>query len=171
MRFIAVLPLLLASPGTTPVSLVAPAAATEATPRVNLVQAIEVLHAWDRLRLRAWTQSDVAALRKLYTTGSDAGHSDVRLLRAYRARGVVVRRLVTQIFAVEVLRHDPRQLRLRVFDRVAGAEVVHGGHARTLPATVPVTRTIEFRRQSGRWVVAGITDSAHRRPEPREARR
>ena len=36
----------------------------------------------------------------------------------------VVRRIVTQVFAVQVLRSDASTLRLRVFDRVAGGEVV-----------------------------------------------
>ena len=78
------------------------------SPRADLVDALEVLHAWDTRRARAWAEADADALRALYVRGSAAGRADVRLLRAYAARGLVVRRLVTQVFAVRVLRSDAR---------------------------------------------------------------
>jgi hypothetical protein len=113
MRILAVVPLM--------VALAVPAAAA---PRADLAGALEVLHSWDARRAEAWAATDVVALRSLYVRGSGAGRADVRLLRAYEARGFVVRRLVTQIFAVSVLHRDLAWLRLGVFVGVAGGVVV-----------------------------------------------
>jgi hypothetical protein len=165
MRFLALLPLL--------ASMCAPAAQQEAQPsaqpsatsaavtiRTELVDALEVLHGWDARRARAWAESDPDALRALYVRGSGAAGADLRLLRAYRARGLVVRRLVTQVFAVRVLRSDGSTLRLRVFDRVAGGDVLEHGHVVPLRSSRPVTRTITFRLDNGSWQVGAVTGSA-----------
>ena len=64
---------------------------------------------------------------------------------------------MTQVFAVRVLHHDRTSLRLRVFDRVAGGEVAHGGETWALPSTAPATRTVELRRLGGRWLVSGVS--------------
>jgi hypothetical protein len=166
MRYFAVLPLLaaLVMPATPP--LVAPTPSTvehvetaPESPRADLVRALEVLHEWDARRARAWQLVDSRALRALYVTGSGAERADLRLLRAYRSRGLVVRRLVTQVFGVRVVRHDTQLIRLRVLDRVAGGEVVQAGHARALPSSRPAARTIVFRLVSGSWRVAGVTGS------------
>ena len=148
MRILAVLPLL--------VSLVLPAPAG-AAPRADLVRALEVLHAWDARRAQAWADSDAAALGSLYVRGSGAGRADVRLLRAYEAHGFVVRRLVTQVFAVRVLHQDSIGLRLRVLDRVAGGEVRRDGHSQPLSSTPPVARILELRRVSGRWLAESVS--------------
>ena len=108
-----------------------------------------MLHEWDVRRARAWARTDPDALRALYVRGSGAGRADVRLLRAYRARGLVVRRLVTQVFAVRVLRSDGSALQVRVFDRVAGGEVLDHGEVKPLRSSPPATRTITFRRDAG----------------------
>src|SRR4051794_14158665 len=97
MRALAVVPLL--------VALVLPVPA-EAAPRPGLLAALDVLHGWDDRRAEAWAGADESALRSLYLPGSAAGQADVGMLRAYEQRGVVVRRLVTQVFAVRVLRRD-----------------------------------------------------------------
>jgi hypothetical protein len=89
------------------------------------------------------------------------------MLRAYRARGLVVRRLVTQVFAVRVQHSDGTSLQVRVFDRVAGGEVLDRGHTKPLRSSPPATRTITFRRDAGTWQVAEVSDSG---PAPREAR-
>lgn len=147
MRILVVVPLLVG------LALPVPAAAT---PRADLVGALEVLHAWDASRAEAWADSDAVALGSLYVRGSDAGLADVRLLRSYEARGDVVRRLVTQVFAVTVLHHDRSTLRLRVFDRVAGGEVVHEGRTKVLSSTSPAVRTVAFRSVSGVWRVEAV---------------
>ncbi len=117
-----------------------------------------MLHAWDARRAAAWAASDTSALRSLYVRGSAAGRADVRLLRAYESHGSVVRRLVTQLFAVAVLHHDRGTLRLRVLDRVAGGEVLRDGHATALPSTPPETRILVLRQVSGRWRVESVSD-------------
>ena len=95
-------------------------------------QALDVLHGWDDSRSDAWATGDVSALRRLYVAGSAAGRADVRLLRRYLARGLVVRQLRMQVFAVHVVRRDVGILRVRVTDRVAGS-----GRRRTAPAAAP----------------------------------
>jgi len=171
MRFLAALPLLVAllvptypmvEPAPTSVRS-APTAVeletTATTERTDLIEALQILHAWDAGRARAWSEVDTHALRSLYVSGARAGRADLRLLRAYRVRGFVVRRLVTQVFAVRVLHRDSLAMELSVFDRVAGGEVVRDGHAVALHSSRPVTRTLEFRRVHGGWRVAGISGS------------
>ena len=110
-----------------------------------------MLHAWDARRADAWAHGDAGALRSLYVRVRRPGRADVRLLRAYGARGFVVRRLVTQVFAVSVLQRDPATMRLRVFDRVAGGEVVHDGTAWALSSTRRPASRVD--RRSGCWRV------------------
>jgi len=92
----------------------------------------------------------------------------VRLLRAYTSRGVVARRLVTQVFAVRVVRRGAATLRLSVFDRVAGGQLVRHGRASPLDSSRPVIRTIQFRRVDGSWRVAWVSGSGR---APRGVRR
>ncbi len=146
---------------------VEPAEATRSTPRQVLADALEVLHAWDARRARAWADVDPDALRALYVHGSVAGRADVRLLHAYEQRGVVVRRLVTQVFAARLQRRDAGTLRLSVFDRVAGGVVIHEGQTTALRSSRPVTRTITFRALDGSWRVSGVSGSGR---VPRAAR-
>jgi hypothetical protein len=120
-------------------------------------EVLDVLHGWDDARADAWAQGDVAALRRLYVAGSVAGRADARLLRRYLARGLVVRHLGMQVFAVRVLRHEPGLLRLVVTDRVAGGVAVTGGHRVRLPRDRPTTHTIALRRVSGDWRVASVS--------------
>jgi hypothetical protein len=179
MRFLVVLlPLTMCAPAAQPEAR--PEARQEAQPsaqstatsaattvRRGLVEALDVLHEWDTARARAWAEGEPGALRSLYVRGSGAGRADLRLLRDYRARGLVVRRLATQVFAVRVLHRDPSSLRLRVFDRVAGGEVVGNGDVAPLRSSRPVTRTITFRLDSGAWRVGAVNDSGR---APRGAR-
>jgi hypothetical protein len=166
MRILAAVPLLAA--------LCAPAVQSGAAPVAEagsgtseLVAALEVLHEWDVRRARAWARGDLDALGALYVRGSGAGRADIRMLRAYRTRGLVVRRLVTQVFSVRVLHSDGTALRVRVFDRVAGGEVLDHGDVQPLRSSPPVTRTITFRRDAGDWRVAEVSDSVR---APRAAR-
>ena len=167
MRILAVLPLLasLCAPAV-PAAQPVPEARSAST-RSELVEALEVLHKWDVRRARAWARADLDALGGLYVRGSGAGRADVRMLRAYRARGLVVRRLVTQVFAVRVLRSDMAALQVRVFDRVAGGEVLDHGDVVPLRSSPPATRTITFHRGAGGWRVADVSDSGR---APRAAR-
>jgi hypothetical protein len=116
-----------------------------------------VLHGWDARRVQAWTGSDEQALRALYVPGSTAARADVRLLRSYTARGFVVRRIVTQVFGLRVLRSTPHRLVVRLLDRVAGGEVVTPERTVRLPSTKPVVRRIVLERLRGGWVVASVT--------------
>jgi hypothetical protein len=131
-------------------------AARRPVDRAGVVQALDVLHEWDARRARAWAHADPRELRSLYVPGSSAARSDVRLLQAYQARGLVVRRMVTQVFGVRVLRRDPGQLTLRVLDRVAGGRVDDGGRELALPSSRPVVRRIELHRIHGIWKVAAV---------------
>ena len=137
----------------------AAAARTSQVPhrRAEVRSALEVLHGWDDRRARAWARSDAAALRALYVPGSLAARADVRLLRSYTARGLVVRRLVTQVFGVRVLRQTPRRVTVRVLDRVAGGRVDDGSRALPLPSSRPALRRIDFRRTGDTWQVVTVT--------------
>ena len=157
MRFLATL-LLLVAPAVELAS-VEPVETTRPSPRSDLADSLEVLHAWDARRARAWAEVDSDALRALYVRGSEAGRADVRLLHAYEQRGIVVRRLVTQVFAVRVQHRDDETVRLKVFDRVAGGEVIHAGQPADMRSSRPVTRTVTFRRVSGSWRVSGVSGS------------
>lgn len=137
--------------------------------RADLVRALAVVRDWDVDRAQVWRTQDTARLRLLYVPGSAAGHRDVRLLRRYRARGVVVRRLVTQVFAVTLLRSARSRVRVRILDRVAGGVVSHRGRSRALRSTVPTARVVEFRRSRGEWRVAWAVSGSGR--GLREARR
>ncbi len=170
MRFLATLAVLLlvapahlvGQPAHQPVhqpvhSRVDPAPRAVEAPRADLVEALEVLHAWDARRARAWAAADPHALRSLYRPGSGAGRADLRLLESYAARGVVVRRIVTQVFALRVLRSDDAVMRLRVFDRVAGGVVVQSGIESPLASSPPVTRDVVLRPGPVGWQVASVT--------------
>ena len=133
-----------------------PAAAASPDGGSSTRWALGVLHAWDARRAEAWSRSDAQALRHLYVDGSVAADHDVSMLRAWRARRLVVRRLRTQVFAVRVVRSGRGVLVLRVLDRVTGGEITGRGAVRPLPTTTPVRREVELRRIGGTWRVAGV---------------
>lgn len=148
---------LLAPQGGEPSSVVEPLETTAPAHRADLVAGLGILREWDVRREAAWAASDIGALRALYVPGSGAGRADARLLEAYRARDLVVRRLLTQVFAVQVLDRRPATVRLRVLDRVAGGEVVRHGRAGPLASTRPLLREVVFRRTEGRWKVDEVS--------------
>ncbi|MET0840128.1 MAG: hypothetical protein ABWY19_15200 [Marmoricola sp.] len=117
----------------------------------------EVLHAWDERRAVAWARSEEAELRSLYAPGSGAGRADVRMLRSWTSRGLVVRRLVTQVFGVRVLRHEPGAISLRVLDRVAGGLVSDGRREWPLRSSPPAVRRVDLVLVAGDWRVAAVT--------------
>ena len=119
--------------------------------------AITVLHDWDRRRARAWATGDVRALADLYAPGSRAGRADVALLRSYLQRGLLVRGLRMQVFAVKVLRHRHRRWRLLVTDRLQRAVAFGAGTAVPLPRDRASTRVVSLvRADDGRWRVAAV---------------
>jgi hypothetical protein len=117
---------------------------------------LDVLHDWDRSRAQAWEAGDPAALRRLYVTGSSAGRADVRLLRRYVARGLVVRRMTVQVLAVRVLDAGVRRIRLVVTDRLAGGVAVAGDHQVRLPGDAVSSRRLVLRRVSVGWRMASV---------------
>ena len=123
-------------------------------------RAVEVLHAWDAGRTTAYARGDPAALRRLYVPGSRAGARDLRILRAYAERGLVLRGLRTQVLAVEVTTATPRRLVLEVTDRRVGGRAVSARGGRdvvALPRDAPSTRVLAFHRSHGRWRVAAVS--------------
>lgn len=132
-------------------------------------RAADVLRSWDRARARAYAAGDASALRRLYADGSAAGRADVRMLRRYLRRGLVVTGMQVQLLGIDVLLESPHRLRLRVTDRLVGAEAVgRDGAAIRLPRDGVSTRMVELVREdeASRWRVAGVRESA----PPRDGR-
>ena len=120
-----------------------------------------VLAGWDERRAAAWAEGDVGGLRGLYAAGSRTGAADVRLLRHYVARGLVVEGLVTQVLAVDVVERTSSRLVLVVTDRVVGGRAVGGGASEVaLPADRASTRRVVLVRRDGRWLVDEARDQA-----------
>ncbi len=150
-----------------------PVSGPSSVPRHATQRALALLRRWDGLRAQAWAADDPAALRALYVGGSRAARDDLRLLGSYRARGLVVRRMLTQVLAVEVLRDTPAAIRVQVLDRVAGGEVTARDRTVTLRGTQPSVHTIDLRRVHGRWRVGAVSGSGsgpHAAPRPRRGR-
>jgi hypothetical protein len=120
-----------------------------------------VLADWDERRAAAWAEGDVDALRRLYVDGSRTGAADVRLLRHYVARGLVVEGLATQVLGLDVVERTSSRLVLVVTDRVVGGRAVGGGATRiALPADRASSRRVELVRRGGRWLVVEARDQA-----------
>jgi hypothetical protein len=118
--------------------------------------AVEVLRAWDARRAEAWARGRPRLLRPLYTSGSLAGRHDRAMLRAWAARGLVVRDLRTQLLAVRELRHTATTWTLLVTDRLAGGVAVGAGVRRPLPRDEVSTRVVTLRQADGSWLVASV---------------
>lgn len=114
-----------------------------------------VLHAWDEQRSAAWADGDVAELRSLYAPGSRAGRADAAMLRAWRARGLRVEGLRSQLLAVDVRRRTAARLVLEVTDRMTGGVAVPGGWS--LPGDLPSRHVVTLRRVAGEWRVASVS--------------
>lgn len=124
------------------------------------VTAAGILRGWDARRADAWAADSVTDLRALYAPGSATGAADVRMLRAWRSRGLVVEHLATQLLSVEVLTRAPGMLRLRVTDRVVRAEAVGPpltGERVDLPRDRPSTYVIVLERYDDAWLVREAT--------------
>ena len=81
---------------------------------------VEVLRAWDAQRAEAWARGDMRLLSALYTRDSVAGRRDRAMLRAWLARGLVVRGLQTQLLEVREVRRTASIWTLIVTDRLVG---------------------------------------------------
>lgn len=119
-----------------------------------------ILAGWDGRRAAAWAAGDVEALRELYVDGSRTGGADVDLLQHYRARGLAVTGLSTQVLALDVVERTPSRLVVVVTDRVVGGRAVGGRTPVALPADRASTRRIVLALQDGRWVVVEARDQA-----------
>lgn len=116
---------------------------------------VEVLREWDEARAAAYATGSVASLRELYAAG--AGASDVRLLRSYVRRGYRVEGMRMQLLAVRVLTERPGCWRLRVTDRLTGAQAVGYGERLALPRDRASTRTVRLERgRDDRWRVVSV---------------
>ena len=137
----------------------APAPATSAAPVATSVPpaaAVAALTTWDDGRARAWASADPAALASLYASGSVAGRRDVRMLRRWRARGLRVERLRTELITVEVEHQEPGRLVLLVTDRLVGGVAVGRGLHTDLPVDRPTRRRVTLLLDDGRWQVASV---------------
>jgi hypothetical protein len=117
---------------------------------------VEVLRTWDAQRAEAWSRGDPRLLAALYTRGSVAGRHDVAMVRAWGARGLVVRGLRTQLLAVQELAHTGSTWTLRVTDRLVGGTAVGPGVRRPLPRDGATTRIVRLRLVDGAWRVASV---------------
>ncbi len=117
-------------------------------------RALTVVRAWDEQRAKAYADGDLAALGKLYLSGSVSGRSDRRLLREYADRGLRVQDMRTQILDLEIRDQGENSMLLRVTDRLSGATAVGPGVKVRLPRDLANTRDVEFRRVGPDWVVA-----------------
>ncbi len=107
-----------------PVPAREPAPVSKPAPDRVTGRASAVLAAWDRSRAAAYATGDLATLRGLYVPEATAGRRDVRVLRAYVERGLVVRDLELQRSEVGVLVATDRRLVVELRERLAGATAV-----------------------------------------------
>ena len=125
--------------------------------RVVDVPAADALRAWDEQRSAAYAAGSVRQLRQLYVAGSAAARSDLRVLRGYLARGLVVEGMRTQVLALRVVEQRPRRLRLDVTDRLDGAVAVGGEGRVPLPRDQPDRRAVTLQLGAdGAWRVAAV---------------
>ncbi len=119
--------------------------------------AVELLRGWDEQRAAAWAAGSPRLLRDLYVADSAAGRSDVRLLRAYVARGYRVDGLRTQLLALRVLERRADRVRLDVTDRLAAAVAVGPRGRVVLPRDRAGRHRVTLvRGGDGAWRVAAV---------------
>ena len=119
------------------------------------------LRTWDERRAAAYAAGSVGELRNLYVAGSAVGAADVRLLRQYVERGLVIEGMQMQVLALDVLKETGSVLRVRVTDRLVGAAARGATGVLPLPQDSPSTRVVTLSAADGAWRVASV------RPERR----
>lgn len=132
-------------------------------PRAEVLAA-EVLAGWDRRRAEVWASGARADLAALYVRGSAAGRRDTDMLASWRARGLRVEGLQTQVLALTLVDRGPGRLELEVVDRVVAGTAVGPGVRRPLPRDAPSARRVVLRDGPAGWRVARV--SAGPRPAP-----
>ena len=136
------------------------AVAAEPAEERPAVRALAVLRRWDRLRAAAYAAGEPGTLRSLYSPGSWAGARDVRTLRTYADRGLVVRGLRMQVLSAELLPARPGTLRLRVEERVAGGTVTDGRAEVRLPTGRPTERVVTLVHGPQGWQLRSVRRSS-----------
>jgi hypothetical protein len=144
------------SPATGVPAVLDPSPVTAPARSRRAVHAVGVLEEWDRSRAAAYSSGDVAALRRLYARGATVGRNDVRVLRDYVERGLVVRDLALQRSEVDVLASSDRRLRVALLERLAAATVVAADGEASLPADRLERRVVTLVRRGQRWQVAAV---------------
>lgn len=123
----------------------------------RLAEALAALRRWDALRATAYAAGDAGRLRSLYAEGSSAASADVRILRSYTARGLVVDRMRSQVLGVEPVSLGKREVTLRVRDRLVGAEAVDiEGRRLVLPRDGVTTRVLTLARSGEGWLMSEV---------------
>lgn len=124
--------------------------------------AAEAFARWDADRAAAWAAADPRALARLYAPDSASGRRDVAALRAWRARGLRIEGLRTQVLALRVLDAAPHRLRLRVESRVADTaqvrELAGGATVSRLPRDTAVVRVVVLRQVAGAWRAERVSE-------------
>ena len=143
------------SSGKHPVDASAAATAERLTGPA-LSRALVVLRAWDERRAQAWAAGDVAALSRLYVTGSAAGAADVRLLQRYLRRDVTVPGIRMQVLRASVVVDRPRRVVVRVTERLASREARVGSRVVRLPHDSADVHVVDLRRVGSSWRVAAV---------------
>ncbi|MEI2810884.1 MAG: hypothetical protein V9F00_12020 [Nocardioides sp.] len=119
-------------------------------------RALAILRAWDDARAAAYASGDLVALKALYIPGSAVGRRDQRVLRDYRARGLRVEGMQTQILELRILHTSEDRLELAVTDRLAGAVAVGESGRWRLPRDVASAQRVVLVRARGQWLVASV---------------
>lgn len=118
--------------------------------------ALQVLRGWDRRRARAYARGDPQALADLYVRGSRTADADLAVLRGYRARGLRVTSMRTQVLGMRLLQRSRSRLTLLVTDVLSNA-VAQGPSPDQqwgLPTDRPSQRKVLLRLVAGEWLVA-----------------
>lgn len=114
-----------------------------------------VVEQWDERRASAYAAGDIAAVRRLYPTGSALGEEDAGVLAAYAERGLTVHGLRFEVVDLVVEVNEPDRVVVVVTDRMARAEVRRGDGTPVarLPARDEAERRLVLERQGDGWAL------------------
>ena len=114
-----------------------------------------VLGGLDVARAHAYAVDDPRLLDQVYSD-DELRSADERVMRAYRARGLVLGGVGTERLSCRVARRDDGRVQLDVVDRLGGAWVDQGGRRTSLPTDEPSRRTIVLASTPEGWRVASV---------------